>query len=395
MIFIKKYLKNFDITEEIVRECIYDCLEHNRWKRRDTSYMLAEYYEKMIHTKIDTYFIARALRSTAYRDKTELYPIVDFISSEIYKEIKERRIKLEPIAYQTRKDHSNGKIREIGISSMKQQLYDYIAVNCCKKMFMAKIGTYQCSSIKGRGQLYGKKAIERWFHRNPKKCKWIVQCDIKKYYPSVNKTILKSLLFKDIANKDVIYILNTLIDSYKNGLCIGSYLSQYLANYLLSYAYHYIDEHCFKIRRGKRKNLVWKKLFYADDVFMCGSDKRDVKLALKMLENYLSDELDLSIKSGWKLHNIDSFPTDMMGYKIGKKNTTVRTRIFSRADKLYRKYKDTRIQIPKNDARTMISYYGYFKHSNSKNYMAKTKVDRTLNNAKELIRYETCNNNNK
>lgn len=389
---MKRYLKHFEITEEIVRIAVYNCLDHNRWKRRDTSYMLAEYYSMMTRNGMDTHFLAHAIRRIAYRDKTELYPIADYMSKEIFKEIKSRDIKLLPICYQIRKDHSNGKMREIGISSMKQQVYDYIAVECCHEIFMAKIGTYQCASIKGRGQLYGKTAIEKWFRTNPKKCRWIAQCDIKKYYPSVDKSILKKLLRRDIANEDVLYIIFTLIDTYKEGLCIGSYLSQFLANYLLSYAYHYMDEHCFKIRRGKRVNLVWKKLFYMDDIFMCGSCKRDVKQALKMLEEYLDVELHLKIKDGYTIHSIESFPTDMMGYKTGSKDTTVRKRIFERADKLYRKYKDARIVMPEKDARAIVSYYGYFKHSDSKAYMKKNKVIRTLKNAKEVI--SDANNNN-
>lgn len=356
--------------------------------------MLAEYYMDMHYTRFGIHAIAHTIRCKSYDNVTDLYPIADYIAHSIYEEIKNRQIKLQPIMYQKRKDNSNGKIREIGISSMKQQLYDYIVVNCCKEMFLAKIGTYQCASIKGRGQIYGKKAIEKWFRSNPKKCRWIVQCDVRKYYPSVDKQTLKRLLSRDIANEDVLYVLFTLIDTYKEGLCIGSYLSQFLANYMLSYAYHYLDERCFKIRRGKRKNLVWKKLFYMDDIFMCGSDKRDVKQALKMLESYLYSELHLSIKEGWKLHRIDEYPTDMMGFKMDGKTTTVRRRVFRRANKVYHKCKNPEYEMTEKDARKCISYYGYFKHSDSESYIKKEKVIQTLHKAKEVIRDATENNSN-
>lgn len=75
----------------------------------------------------------------------------------------------------------------------------------------------------------------------------------------------------------------------------------------------------------------------------------------------------------------------MMGYKVGSKNTTVRKRIFERADKLYKKYKDESIEMSEKDARTCVSYYGYFKHSNSKHYMRKTKVNRTIKRAKGVV----------
>ena len=57
----------------------------------------------------------------------------------MYQEIKERRIKLEPIKYDDRYDPLSKKVRRIGIASMKQQCYDYIAVNICKEMFIKSI----------------------------------------------------------------------------------------------------------------------------------------------------------------------------------------------------------------------------------------------------------------
>lgn len=392
---MKRYLKKLEVSETLIREAIYECLDHNRWKRRDTAYMLADYYNKMIGRDFLLSELSIAIRSLAYKDKTILYPIADYIAKEMYREIKGRDIRLAPIRYQRRKDHSNGKIREIGISSMKQQLYDYVAVKCCQELFSAKIGTYQCASIKGRGQIYGKRAIEKWFRKNPKKCKWIAKCDIRKYYPSVNKDILKRYLKRDIVNEDVLYLLFSLIDTYKDGLCIGSYLSQFLANYLLSYAYHYLDEYCYKIRRGKRKSLIWKKLFYMDDIFMCGPDKRDLRLGVRMLEKYLYEKMNLAIKDGYEIHGLNDYPTDMMGFKMDQKKTTVRKRIFERADKHYRKYKDTRIEIPIKDAKSIVSRYGYFKHSDSKKYLKRMKAARTLDRAKDVIRHEKDTANNR
>lgn len=349
--------------------------------------MLADYCNKMHGTNIDAHKLAKRLKNIAYDDVSKLYPIVDFACEDIYKEITTRSITLPQIKYEYRRDKCNGKLREIGISSMKQQLYDYIAVNICMDMFMAKIGTYQCASIKGRGQIYGKKAIEKWIRKNPRKCKYIAKCDIKKYYPSVDKDVLKRLLDRDIGSDDVRYIIFTLIDTYKQGLCIGSYLSQFLANYLLSYAYHFLDEQCFKIRRGKRINLVYKKLFYMDDVFMCGASRNGIKKSLKMLEDYLRDVLHLSIKQNWEIYSLCDHPTDMMGYKINKDCTTIRRSIFRRADKHFIKYKHKDIVIPEKDARSIVSRYGYFKHSDSRKYMKKMKVLQTVKRAKEVVRH--------
>lgn len=323
----------------------------------------------------------------AVEEREKLYPTIDYIADQIFIEIKTRKIKLYPIKYDERYDPSSKKVRKIGISSMKQQCYDYIAVNALKEMFLAKIGHYQCASLKYKGQLFGKQAIETWIRTNPKKCKWVFKADVKKFYPSVSHDILKQFLRRDIKNKDILYIVYHLIDTYEEGLCIGSYLSQYLANYYLSYAYHYVTEMLYTERRGKRQNFIHHALFYMDDIILLGSNKKHVKKASIMLDAYLKDKLKLSLKPTYQLFPLDSRPIDMMGYKIYTYKTTVRKRIFDKANKVFIKNKGKE-EVSLEDSYKVVSYYGYFKHTYSKKYIKKVKLDKTLKKAKEVVSNE-------
>ena len=260
-------------------------------------------------------------------------------------------------------------------------------------MFLNKIGTYQCASIKGRGQTYGKKAIEKWIRKNPKKCKWVWKGDIEKFYPSVPHDKLKKLLKRDIKNSIVIYILFTLINTYIKGLCIGSYLSQFLANYFLSYAYHYLSEKCFKIRHKRngtiqRVRLLHYVLFYMDDIVIFGSSKKHLKLCIKALKRYLCVYLGLKIKCNEQLFKLDSRPIDMMGFKIYTFKTTIRKRIFKRANKLVSKYRNPKRLMSLKDARSFMSYKGYFDNSNSFKYKLKHKFKRISECARKVIRNE-------
>lgn len=391
---MKRYLSNFDLSYEFVKYSIYDCLDgatsgKQRWTRYDTSLFIAEYVQKWVLQYTSdippVHIIAKRIRKLAYNDRMSLHKIVDYISKEMYLEIKKRNIQLEPIKYEERYDKSSKKVRNIGIASMKQQCFDYIAVNSCKKMFLAKIGHYQCASLSNKGQIFGKNAIETWIRTNPNKCKWIFKCDIKKFYPSVNHNIIKSYLKRDIKNDDVLYLLYALIDTYDEGLCIGSYLSQFLANYFLSYPYHYVSEMLYTTRRDKRINLVNHVLFYMDDLLLLGSSKKNVKKASKLLEKYLHDNMQLELKPTYQLFPLDSRPIDMMGYKIYTYKTTIRKRIFDRANKVYLKAKRNKFEVNLTDAYKIVSYYGYFKHSWGKKYIKKVKLNKTLKNAKEVI----------
>ena len=390
---MKRYLSKFDLSYEFVKYSIYDCLDgttsgKQRWTRHDTSCFIAEYVQKWVSQYTSdippAHILAKRIRKIARTDRTVLHKMVDYIAKEMYLEIINHNIQLSPIMYEERYDTSAKKMRNIGIASMKQQCYDYIAVNACKKMFLAKIGHYQCASLSEKGQIFGKNAIETWIRTNPKQCKWVFKCDIKKFYPSVNHDIIKKYLRRDIKNDRVLYLLYTLIDTYDEGLCIGSYLSQFLANYFLSYPYHYVSEMLYTTRRDNRINLVNHVLFYMDDILLLGSSKKNVKKASKMLEEYLNN-MDLRLKPSYQLFPLDSRPIDMMGYKIYTYKTTIRKRIFDRANKVYLKAKRNNFELTLEDAYKVVSYHGYFKHSWSKKYFKKVKLKKTLKNAKEVI----------
>ncbi len=320
-----------------------ECLSHKtknivRWNRTDTSYFLADYYIKggfaesenlhetanFIHNDIHNNF-------AFYRDV-----LTPYIAGELFLEIKNRNIQLSPINYQERVDPSSGKIREIGITSIKQQVYDYICVNALKPMLNAKIGYYQCSSIKNRGQKRGKireigitsikqqvydyicvnalkpmlnakigyyqcssiknrgqkrakKAIEKCIRKKYKKARYVIKSDIKKCYQSIRHDILFSLLKRDIKNDGVLYLVTALVSTYsKNdvGLCIGTYLSQYLANYFLSYAYHYATEMACVNRKDRKTGRIKKihpftrVVFYMDDMVFIGANKKHMKTCI-------------------------------------------------------------------------------------------------------------------
>lgn len=390
---MKRYLSKFDLSYEFVKYSIYDCLDgttsgKQRWTRHDTSCFIAEYVQKWVSQYTSdippAHILAKRIRKIARTDRTVLHKMVDYIAKEMYLEIINHNIQLSPIMYEERYDTSAKKMRNIGIASMKQQCYDYIAVNACKKMFLAKIGHYQCASLSEKGQIFGKNAIETWIRTNPKQCKWVFKCDVKKFYPSVNHDIIKKYLRRDIKNDRVLYLLYTLIDTYDEGLCIGSYLSQFLANYFLSYPYHYVSEMLYTTRRDNRINLVNHVLFYMDDILLLGSSKKNVKKASKMLEEYLNN-MDLRLKPSYQLFPLDSRPIDMMGYKIYTYKTTIRKRIFDRANKVYLKAKRNNFELTLEDAYKVVSYHGYFKHSWSKKYFKKVKLKKTLKNAKEVI----------
>ena len=182
--------------------------------------------------------------------KYDLYEVVRYIATYISGCIVNKDLKLKPIKYYSIIDGMNKKERIIGVEEPLHQIFDYVAVKGLLPMLNAKIGIFQCASLPRKGQSFGKKYIEKWVRE--KKTIYYAKGDIKKCFPSIPINKLKVFLKRDIKNDTLLWLTFYLLDMFKMGLSIGSYLSQYICNYYLSYAYHYASEQLFKIRKTKK-----------------------------------------------------------------------------------------------------------------------------------------------
>lgn len=322
------------------------------------------------------------MRIYKFYGKRGLKPFVEIVIEKIQKEIVDGNILFPPIWYREKIDGSSGKVRRIGIQNIKQQLYDYVAVEALKPV-LKRIGEFQYASIKGRGTTKGKETISRWIRNQ--NMRYFVKLDVRKCFESIDHDLLIEFLEKHIKNDKLIWLIKTLIRSFERGLSIGSYLSQYLCNLYMSILYHYIMEELYKTRRGKRVNLVRHCLIYMDDILMIGSQRRDMEKAVKQVIKK-AKEMGLEIKPNHQVKSIDGNCIDMMGFKIYRTHTEIRGRIFLR---VRRSFRIARKHITIRTAKKCISYYGYLKHTNSKIIVRRWKVKSTIKKCKGVIRNES------
>ena len=363
---MKKICKDVNITDRgLISKAVYACLS-GKYTRNDT----LEYLSSI--SGIRSEYIFKIYKNYgAYGMK----PFVEISIYKIQKELMEKSISFPSIWYKEKKDVSSGKIRRIGIQNIKQQLYDYIAVEGLSPV-LKRIGEFQYASIKGRGTTKGKETISRWI-RN-RNMKYFVKLDVRKCFESIDHDLLMRFLEKHIKNEKLIWLIKMLISNFERGLSIGSYLSQYLCNLYMSILYHYIMEELYKTRRGKRTNLVRHCLIYMDDILLIGSQRRDMENAVKhVIEK--AEGMGLVIKPNYQIKPIDGNCIDMMGYKIYRTHTEIRGRIFLRVRRSFRR---ARKRITLRIAKKCISYYGYLKHTNSKRIIRRWKVKSTIKKCK-------------
>jgi len=150
------------------------------------------------------------------------------------------------------------------------------------------------------------KAIERYQHYL-KKYGYVLKFDIRKYFPSIDHSILKTLLRRKIACANTLWLIDLIIDNSnvqaehshyfpgdtlftpyerRRGLPIGNLTSQWFANYYLSFLDHYVKE---KLRcRGYVR--------YVDDCVLFSDSKMELWLWKEAVERYL-EQLRLILNS--------------------------------------------------------------------------------------------------
>lgn len=143
--------------------------------------------------------------------------------------------------YRTSKYHifklyENGKEREIYKLPFKDRVVQHAIMNILESIFVKTFisQTYNC--IKSRGIHKGLFKLNEYL-KDTDNTKYCLKFDINKFYPSINNTILKKLLRNKFKDRELLSLLDNIIDS-NTGLPIGNYMSQYLANYYLAYFDH-------------------------------------------------------------------------------------------------------------------------------------------------------------
>lgn len=213
-----------------------------------------------------------------------------------------------------------------------------------EQIFLKKFTNFTCASIPGRGCHYASNMVYSEINNDVEGTKYCLKLDIKKFYPSINRKILKQLLRKTFKDKDLLIELDKIIDSVNNielkekipaeelkiytrpdkGIPIGSYLSQYLANYYLCYFDHWLKE-TLKIKHVVR---------YMDDIVIFSNNKEQLWDWFYQIKDYLKDNLDLEIKENYQVFPTNIRGVDFVGYRHFCGYKLLRKRIYKNTKKL-------------------------------------------------------------
>lgn len=228
-------------------------------------------------------------------------------------------------------------------------------------------GTYSC--IRKRGMHKALRDV-KFALKDEINTQYCLKLDIRKFYPSIDHDILKTIIRKKIKDKRLLSLLDEIIESAQ-GVPIGNYLSQFFANLYLTYLDHWIKEQ-------KKVRYYFR---YADDIVILGGDKQQLRDLFYDIQDYLNNKLKLNFKDNWQIFKVDSRGIDFVGYRVFHTHTLLRKRIKKRFCKKINKLNKKQNLDKDTYKQKICSYIGWIKYCNGRNLLNK------MSKYKELLEY--------
>ena len=282
----------------------------------------------------------------AQKGKRFRYNVLDFnyhLETELIKLQKELTDKTyQPGNYRTFR-LTNPKSRLISAAPYRDRVVHHALCNVIAPIFEK---TFIYHSYANRVGFGTHRALKKFTHfaRNSR---YVLQCDIKKYFPSIDHIILKQLIRRKIKCPDTLWLIDAIIDNSneqegvidyfpgddlltpvnrRRGLPIGNLTSQFFANIYLNSFDHFVKEQ-LKIRKYVR---------YVDDFALFDDDWQILADARLAIEEYLA-QLRLQIHPIKSQLFATKIGASFLGFRIFPNRIRVRNNNLHRGRRRLRK----------------------------------------------------------
>jgi len=195
---------------------------------------------------------------------------------------------------------------------------------------------------------------------------YIIKLDIRKFFYSINRDILKEILPKKIKCKETISLVYKIIDSADEidplGLPLGNTLSQLFTNVYMDR----FDQYC------KRVLQIKYYVRYADDVIAIVQNKAEANRILTAMIDFLKEVLELDINE----RKTRIFPIEQgvnaYGFKIYKTHRLLRDDSKKKIKRKTKKMKRLLVEgymSPDKAEQILNSWLGHARYGSSRNFI--------------------------
>jgi RNA-directed DNA polymerase len=235
-----------------------------------------------------------------------------------------------------------------------------------EKTFIAN--SFSCRVGKGthRGVLSVENMIRRESRNHTRPC-FVLKCDVRKFFDSIDHEILLAILKKRIIDSDAMWLMNQIVRSFSarqttlfdhHGLPIGNLTSQLFANIYMNEFDQFV-KHDLKVKYYVR---------YTDDFVIVSTDKRYLKELLDPFQKFIKDKLKLSLHPQKCSILSTGQGVDFLGYVVLPHYRLLRSKTKHR---IFRKlkYQVTRFRRGEIDehslSQSLQSYLGVLSHAHT------------------------------
>ncbi len=201
------------------------------------------------------------------------------------------------------------KKRQIVALPFRDRVVQHALNNVIEPLFDKRViyDSYACRKGKGTH----KAARRLSFFLSKPGVHYYIKADISKYFASINRVILRSILSNHIKDDGILWLLDEILNSTpETGLPIGNLMSQLFANIYL----HEFD-HWMKHVRGVKYYLR-----YMDDFIVLHASKTILKRLLRDINTFLTTKLSLRLNPKTRIDSVKN-GIEFVGYRVwgGKK----------------------------------------------------------------------------
>jgi RNA-directed DNA polymerase len=248
---------------------------------------------------------------------------------------------------------SDPKPRSINKAEVRDRLLHHALYRTLYPFFDKTFTANSYSCRKGKGThkaLNAFRSLSYKVSKNHTKTAWVLKCDIKKFFASIDHYILIKILNKYIQDKDILWLLSEIIKSFHTtkegvGLPLGNLTSQLLVNIYMNELDQFI-KHNLKVKHYIR---------YADDFAILSQDKEWLVSLIPQIKSFLLKELKLTLHPNKVSIQTIASGVDFLGWIHFPDHRVLRTTTKRRIIKNFRK----------GNKFTEQSYLGLLRHGNT------------------------------
>lgn len=258
----------------------------------------------------------------------------------------------------------NGKVRNVAdLPLYPDRIVHWAISRVVEPIINGRLIDQTHASMEGHGIHSAMEDVRRYL-RKDERITYCLKTDVRKFFPSIDRCVLKSKLRTVIKDKDALALMDRIIDDYPlPGIAIGNRVSPMFANLYLSEMDHTVKEvhHAHYYVR------------YMDDVVILGYSKPWLHQIRKIMSAMLG-EIGLTMEGKWQIFPIDS-GIDFVGFRIYRTHVLIRksikVRIRAASTHLLDKIASGH-EMNKHDRGTIASYNGMMKWCNAYNLYRST-----------------------